>query len=448
MDTVLEDHNLQQKRNPEVEMKTLTIVGIDPGHTVGLAIVDLEGRLLHLGSMKEAARSDIIERIIEHGKPVIVASDVHPAPGAVKRIASMLNARLYTPERVMTISFKNELVSEFLRGKEFTPENSHERDALAAAVKAYRHYEMKLKQIERKTSETGLSPSDTLRVKGLVIMGKPIAEAIRALKGEEEHETLEISQEESPGYEYDVEKLRRTIRAQRSRLRNQGSTIERLKREKKSLLKKIRELEDEKSRLEKKLERIQYEYSRDLLLNRELSHKLKVIEKLQRKYTEEKSRREALERDLESLLQIRDMESSRDTTPIKIIETFTRDGIRRACSRWKIKAGDVLLLRSSEGGGSQTARILLDLGPGAIITEDKMSHQALEVFEEAEVPVIPVRSLQIEVHDDFGSVKTQDLNREIEKWKHRLNERRKKEEEEELLKVITEYRAQRRRNPK
>lgn len=29
MDTVLEDHNLQQKRNPEVEMKVLTIVGID-----------------------------------------------------------------------------------------------------------------------------------------------------------------------------------------------------------------------------------------------------------------------------------------------------------------------------------------------------------------------------------------------------------------------------------
>ena len=108
----------------------------------------------------------------------------------------------------------------------------------------------------------------------------------------------------------------------------------------------------------------------------------------------------------------------------------------------------MLLLRSSEGGGSQTARILLDLGPRAIITEDKMSHQALEVFEGAEVPVIPVRSLHIRVHDDFGSVKTQDLNREIKKWKHRLNEKRKKKEEEELLKVITEYRAQRRRNHK
>ena len=448
MDTVLEDHNLHKRKKSGVEIKPLTIAGIDPGHTVGLALVDLEGRLLHLGSMKEAARSDIIERIIEHGKPVIVASDVHPAPSAVKRIASMLNAKLYTPEGVMTISFKNELVSDFLRETDFTPENSHERDALAAAVKAYRHYEMKLKQIERKTSETGMSPSDTLRVKGLVIMGKPIAEAIRSVKGEEESETMEISERESHGDEYDVEKLRRTIRAQRSRLRNQGSTIERLKREKKSLLEKIRELEDEKSRLEKKLERIQYEYSKDLLLNRELSHKLKVIEKLQKKYADEKSRREALERDLDSLLQIRDMESSGDTTPIKIIETFTRDGIRGACSRWKIKAGDVLLLRSSEGGGSQTARILLDLGPRAIITEDKMSHQALEVFEGAEVPVIPVRSLHIRVHDDFGSVKTQDLNREIKKWKHRLNEKRKKKEEEELLKVITEYRAQRRRNHK
>lgn len=439
-------------------MKPLTIVGVDPGLTVGLAALDLEGKLLYLGSMKEASRSTIIEEIIKYGKPILVASDVYPPPGAVKRIASMLNAKLYTPDKVLTVSFKNELVSEFLRESENAPENSHERDALAAALRAYKHYEKKLRQIDRKVEEAGLTPGETLEVKGLVVMGKPVAEAIRSLKEMENlsktsSETIGLNGKEISKFSVEdeksqggIEKLRRTIKTQRSKVRRQSLTIEKLKRERDSLKRRIRKLEEEKSRLESKLERLQYEYSRDLLLNRELSHKLKVIEKLQRKYTRERERREALERDLDSLLQIKDMESSENTRPVKIIDSFTREGIRSACSRWKIKMGDVLLLRSSEGGGSQTARLLKDLNPCAIITEDRMSHQAIEVFEEAEVPVIPRGSLDIQIHDDFGSVKTQDLNREIKKWKHRLNEKRKKREEEELLRVITEYRAQRRRN--
>lgn len=74
-----------------------------------------------------------------------------------------------------------------------------------------------------------------------------------------------------------------------------------------------------------------------------------------------------------------------------------------------------------------------------------MSHQALEVLEDGDIPVISARSIDVEIYNDFGSVRTQDLNTEIKKWKNRLNEKRKKREEEELLKLIDQYRAQRRR---
>ncbi len=445
MEILWRSNKLQDKGPERFENgKPFIIAGIDPGLTVGLAIIDLRGRLLYLGSMKEASRSDIINRIIEHGRAIVVASDVHPAPEAVRRIASMLNAKLCTPERVLTISFKNELVSEFLSDSESTPENSHERDALAAAVRAYRHHEMKLRQIEKKLEDLDIGEADELKIKGLVITGKPVAEAIKLVTDRQEPvEVIREQAREKP--EADIDKLKRTLRTQRSTIKHQRLLIEKLENENRSLKKRIRELRDEKSRLKSKLDRLHYEYSRDLLLNRELSHKLKVIDKLQKKYNEEKSRRMALERNLDSLLRIRDMEFSPDKTPVKIIDTFTRDGIRRACSKWKIKRGDVLLLRSPEGGGSQTASILRDIGPRAIITEDKMSHQALEVLEDGDIPVISARSIDVEIYNDFGSVRTQDLNTEIKKWKNRLNEKRKKREEEELLKLIDQYRAQRRR---
>jgi hypothetical protein len=36
------------------------IVGFDPGLTVGLAILDLEGKILFIGSFKEISRADVI----------------------------------------------------------------------------------------------------------------------------------------------------------------------------------------------------------------------------------------------------------------------------------------------------------------------------------------------------------------------------------------------------
>lgn len=67
--------------------------------------------------------------------------------------------------------------------------------------------------------------------------------------------------------------------------------------------------------------------------------------------------------------------------PVKIIESFTKEGIRRACEYWKIKRNDVVLLANSKGGGSQTASLLISMGIKAVITADKMSHQAREEFE-------------------------------------------------------------------
>ena len=58
---------------------------------------------------------------------------------------------------------------------------------------------------------------------------------------------------------------------------------------------------------------------------------------------------------------IRALELSENAVPVKIIESFTKDGIRDACDSWKIKRDDVVLLKNSEGGGSQTALMIVQL---------------------------------------------------------------------------------------
>ena len=60
----------------------------------------------------------------------------------------------------------------------FTPNNAHQRDALAAAIKTYKNYEKKLNQIDKRAYEKNLSFEETEEVKNLFINGTPITKAL------------------------------------------------------------------------------------------------------------------------------------------------------------------------------------------------------------------------------------------------------------------------------
>ena len=58
------------------------------------------------------------------------------------------------------------------------PQNAHERDALAAAVKTYRDYLKKFQQIEKRAEKADLSYNEIDNVKTRVINGTSISTAI------------------------------------------------------------------------------------------------------------------------------------------------------------------------------------------------------------------------------------------------------------------------------
>jgi len=125
-------------------LKKYTIVGIDPGTTVGLAFLDLKGRVIDVESGKNLSLSEIMYELRDHGEPVIVATDKAKAPEMVKRIASMTHARLYTPPEDLTQQEKAELI------RRYNLKNQHEKDALAAAVKAYNVHSGKIRSLLKK----------------------------------------------------------------------------------------------------------------------------------------------------------------------------------------------------------------------------------------------------------------------------------------------------------
>ncbi len=147
------------------------IVGIDPGTTTGIAILNFKGELVNLFSSKDFGIDRVIEHLIPLGKVSIISTDVNPAPEFVSKLVTKLGSRLFLPEESLKIEEKIRL------SRNYNTKNSHERDALSSAINAFNKFSNKFRKIEL------LGYGDD--VKHRVIKGISIENAIEGIKEEE-----------------------------------------------------------------------------------------------------------------------------------------------------------------------------------------------------------------------------------------------------------------------
>lgn len=115
------------------------IVGVDAGTTRAIAAVDFNGRPVAVKSAKNWPEDDFVQSIAQYS-PVIIACDTNPSHKLANRLKAAFGARLYAPKRSLRQTDKLHMTAGF------PCRNAHERDALAAALKAYHSIENKLRQ--------------------------------------------------------------------------------------------------------------------------------------------------------------------------------------------------------------------------------------------------------------------------------------------------------------
>ncbi|MCL2116319.1 MAG: DUF460 domain-containing protein [Methanobrevibacter sp.] len=488
--------------------KTSIIVGFDPGLNVGIAILDLNGKLLFLNSFKEISKSEIINIIIKYGKAVLIATDVKQIPKAVKKLASSLNSKIHSPKNDVQVSYKNKIVDEYLKknnnfnfesnykfenNQNITTEediystnfDAHGRDSLFAAIFAYKNYENKLNQLEKKFFDVKNNIAELKdnynynfhekldQAKTLLINEVPISIAIDSvLKDEFNSETSNriklndikevliekneyknidnLNENFSENLDYSnidkVNKLNIIIKSQEKTIKNQNKLIKNLNSKNKELNKSIDEANQDIIKLKNELKDLNIKYSKNLLKEKTIASKVQLLKIIQEKYLEEKEIRKSLEDKLNFRASFDDFIKSDNSTPIKIVDFFTRESINNTSKLLEIKKDDVILLNSPEGGGSQTAKILADFGIKAILTYGTIPQQAEEIFEEENIPIILANDLKIRFFENFAVINTKILTNEIEKWKENQRNNMIKKAQNELLGVIGDYKAKRKRS--
>ena len=224
-----------QPRIPQAVVEEPIILGVDPGTSIGIAALSFAGKLLLLRSLRTPDREEILGLASSLGKPIIVAVDTARPPEYVKKLASALNALIYAPERDLSVDEKQKIVAEYALDAGIDVPDAHARDALAAALKAYKSVKPLIDEVESKLK--GVAGISRSRIVAEVLKGRPLAEVVeeeisRVLdrRAEERAAVAESKKEASVGLdkvaarllelEATVRKLSEELKAKEEALKN------------------------------------------------------------------------------------------------------------------------------------------------------------------------------------------------------------------------------------
>lgn len=124
-------------------MRKPLIAGIDPGTTSAYALIDLDKNIVKINSSKQLDTNSMIREITKEGEIIIVGTDKSKTPKTIEKIAARTGAKIIKPKQDLKTEEKKELIENY------EVRNEHEKDALAAAIHAYRQIIRLIKKVER-----------------------------------------------------------------------------------------------------------------------------------------------------------------------------------------------------------------------------------------------------------------------------------------------------------
>ena len=413
---------------PLLQRRGYIIVGLDPGTTTGIAALSLSGELIDLVSARAMSSSDVIEWIAARGRPLVVATDVFPTPGAVEKVKRAFNSVLHSPGADVPAEEKIALA------KEFGYKNDHERDALAAAVSAFKRHKNKFLQVEKKVP----AEIDPDEVKALVVKGYSIENAIAEFLEPAAPEVRPAAPLEPNDTAPEAAALRSHNQLLTEQVRTLRAYVDDLRAD---LAEKDAALRGAST----KLDRLRDKTTRKIKRDQEIKIRDKEIERLRALLRSERKYIKKLKKSLARRKKAEQIEELKGLRRLKPLEAFSKEAVALVQDRWGLEKGDLVLLEDASGGGRNAADLLIAQGIEAVITDSDMAPATKEYFQESSIPVFSSQELPVQRIDGLPFVRPEDVEAAQARWTEQMRARQAERQAERLESIIQEYRVERRK---
>lgn len=414
---------------PQTSKPGYLIAGIDPGTTMAIALLNLDGEPVHLSSSRVTSVADAIAEIMVHGRPLIIATDKKEMPGTVEKIRRSFNAVPFIPKSDILVPDKYELAT----GSGYR--NDHERDAYAAAMVAYRHYKNKFASLSKR-----LPPGVSLdEVRARVVRGLSLEQALTDLQAQE------IPSEDAvfePAEEKPVPDAPRP--------REQDEMVRRLRMLVSELYAESQKKDEEIARVRRLLNGERSKKKERIQKDAEVVRLQGIIANQKRYLRKEERRNKGMRKQLERLKAYADLKQEEDLVPLKVLEALSRDAIRRMRSEMGAHPDDWIYLLRTDGWGMTAIRELADVAIAGIIVPEQalLSPDLVTAFREIRVPIISGEGLGIRIQGSFGACLRSSLMDRHARWREEQEQYERSKKAESIEDLFKSYRYMREREVK
>jgi predicted RNase H-like nuclease (RuvC/YqgF family) len=420
------------KRLERIQFRPLSIkpqyliVGIDPGTTTAVAALDLDGNLLHLASSRQMTMSDVIESLYKVGKPLIIATDVQEMPYSVEKIRRAFSAIAFAPKQDVSVDTKVELTAPFRYA------NDHERDALSAALNAYRQYRHKFQNLQKR-----IPPGHDLdEVRARVIRGQSLDAVLGDMKvPEREPEAAEAAPVPLQSNRHD------------ERVRVLDGMVKRLRTFVAELQEDVKAKEYEIQRLQARVRKVRSTRDAALARDAEVVKRDAAIQSLKKRLRKEERHNQNLAKRIARIKKFAELSMEGEVVPVKVMDALTKDGLRRLTEDVGIDEGDIIFVTRTDGWGRNIVRDLADLRVKAVIAASAAlaagDPQMLPLFREAGIPLLSDIAAGVQVRGKQGLAGKETLESALRSWQGQ-QEKHEREKKTELIEhIFKEYKSER-----
>ena len=400
------------------------IVGIDPGTTTAFAALDLDGNLLHLQSSRQMTNSDVIEALCRVGKPLVIASDVEEMPYTVEKIRRAFSAIAYTPKQDASVESKVDLTAPYPYA------NDHERDALSAALDAYRQYRHKFQNLLKR-----IPPGHDLdEVRARVIRGQSLDQVIGDMRVPAPVPMIQTAPVGMDARHDD-------------RVRVLDGMVKRLRTYVAELQEEIKGKDYEIHRLSTRLRKAQTVRDVELAKDTELVKKDAVIQSLKKHLRKEERHNRNLEKRLARIKKFAELSVEGDVVPVKVMESLTREGIRKLADDVGISEGDIIWVNRTDGWGRSVIKDLAESRITAVITGAGVltegDPQLVPAFRVAGLPLLSGTETAVQVRNREGLCGKEALDTALARWNDQQVKAEREKKTEMIEHIFKEYKSER-----
>jgi hypothetical protein len=400
------------------------IVGIDPGTTTAVAALDLDGNLLHLASSRQMNMGDVVESLCRVGKPLIIASDVQEMPYSVEKIRRAFSAVAYTPKQDVSVETKVELAADFPYG------NDHERDALSAALDAYRQYRHKFQNLLKR-----IPPGHDLdEVRARVIRGQSLDQVIGEMNAITPAPSIN-----APTVPVEVK--------HDEKVRVLDGMVKRLRTFVGELQEEVKEKDYEIQRLQIRVRKIHTSQDAQLAKDTEVIKKDAIIQSLKKRLRKEERYNRNLSKRIVRIKQFAELSMDGEVLPVKVMEALTKEGLRRLTEDVGIEEGDIIFVTRLDGWGRSVVKDLAGIRIKTVVTGATVlaesDPQILPVFREWGLPLISDKDAGVQVRGKRGLCGKETLESALIHWQEKQAQHEREKKSEMIEHIFKEYKSER-----